>query len=122
MSKSRGKTRWNLIVILIIAGALSYAGFRYLYPPQPADIFIIDPVINLEYGDTTVTGELRKGVPVGQDGEFLLILPDSRVIVLDVAGLDHLIGSLVTVSGYLSPTVDRSLPMYMTVKSLTLQE
>lgn len=121
MSKSRPKTRWSLIAILLVAAALTYTGFRYLYPPQSADIFVVEST-PLQYGDTTITGELRKDAPVGEEGNFLLVLPDSRVIVLDVTGIDHLVGTTVSVAGYLSPTVDRSLPMYMTVQSLSVLE
>ncbi len=122
MKRNTKKTRWNLLIILALAVALSYGGFKYLYPTQKAEIFAIDPAITLEYGDTNVSGELRKSTPVGQKGDYLLVLLDTRVIVLDVDGLDHLLGKQVSVAGYLSPTVDKSLPMYMQVKSLTVLE
>ena len=40
-SKSRAKTRWSLLAILVVSSALTYAGIRYFYSPKPADIFVV---------------------------------------------------------------------------------
>jgi len=123
MSKSRSR-RPSSKPLYVILGlslfiALAYVGFRTLYPPQPSSIFLITPT-PLEYGDTTISGTLRKDSPVGQDGNFLLILDDSRPILLDVKGLDNLLGLSVSVTGYLLP-VDGDIPMSMTVSSISTQ-
>ena len=119
MKRSRPATRWSLIVIVIVASSLTYAGFRYLYPRQPANIFAITPA-SIEYGDTTITGILRKDVPVGQAGNYLLILSDNRAVLLDAQGLDSLLGNSVTVTGYLMPAEGDLFPMTMNVSSLTV--
>jgi hypothetical protein len=114
------KTRWNLIIILIIFGAISYAGYKYFMPkPQQADIFAITPD-SLNYGETTVIGELRKTAPAGEVGEYLLALPDSRVIVLDISGVDHLVGQTVILKGELFPSAGPGQHLSMKVAKLTL--
>lgn len=95
MSKPRKKTRWNLIVILIIAGAFSYAGFRYLYPKQSSDIFLVSTP-QLTYGDTSLTGVIKQS-----SGTFLLILEPNLIVELDVQGIDHLLDQQAIVSGNL---------------------
>ncbi len=121
MAKSRARRLSSkplyLILGLSLFIALAYVGFRTLYPPQPSSIFLINPT-TLEYGDTTISGTLRKDSPIGQDGNYLLILDDSRPILLDVKGLDNLLGFPVTAQGYLLPA-DNNNPMFMTIKSIT---
>jgi hypothetical protein len=118
MKRNVQKNRWNLIIILIIFGAISYAGYKYFMPaPQQADIFAITPV-SLTYGETTVSGILQKDSAVSSSGNYLLILPDSRPITLDVKGLDNLLGMSVNVSGFLLPA-DQYGPMFMQVKTIT---
>lgn len=118
MKRSAPKTRWNLIIILIIFGAISYAGYKYFMPtPQQADIFAITPA-SLTYGETTVSGILQKDSAVSSSGNYLLILSDSRPITLDVKGLDNLLGLSVNVSGFLLPA-DQYGPMFMQVKTIT---
>lgn len=118
MSKSRGKkSRRNLIAIIIFVGALSYAGFRYLYPPKPANIFLINPV-PIQYGDTTITGKLQKDTAIGIEGNYLLVLADGKLILLDIQGLDSFVGQSITISGTLSPASAKGLPMTMTITSI----
>ena len=106
MAKSRARRPSSkplyAILGLSLFIALAYVGFRTLYPPQPSSIFLISPTL-LEYGDTTVSGTLRKDSPVGQDGNYLLILDDSRPVLLDVKGIDNLLGQYVSVQGTLLP-------------------
>lgn len=119
MKRSAPKTRWNLIIILIIFGAISYAGLKYFMPaPQQADIFAITPT-SLAYGETTVSGLLRKDSPVGVEGNYLLVLEDSQIIELEVLGIDNLVGQYISVSGILSPALDSLNPMTMTVSTIT---
>ncbi|MFZ2200033.1 MAG: hypothetical protein WAV40_04565 [Microgenomates group bacterium] len=120
MKRRVHKTRWNLIILLLIASVLSYAGYKYLLPhPQSAEIFLITPA-SLDYGDTTISGVLRKDTAVGEKGNYLVILPDSRPVLLDIQGLDNLIGAEVSVTGYLTPLDGESL-ISMKVSSLTLK-
>jgi hypothetical protein len=115
MKRSVKKTRWNLIIILIIFGAISYAGLKYFMPaPQQADIFAITPV-EIQYGETTVSGVLRKDSPAGGEGNYLLELDDMRIIVLEVSGVDNLLGQNILVSGILSPATSELHPMSMLV-------
>jgi hypothetical protein len=118
MKRSAPKTRWNLIVVLLVACVLTYAGFRYLYPVQSADIFVITPT-QLEYGETTVTGVISKDTATGEQGNYLLVLPDGRPIALTMDGLDRFVGSRVTIAGTLLPAVGDSIPLNMTVDSIT---
>lgn len=123
MSKTRLRraSRKPLYVILALSLfiAISYVGFRTLYPPTPASIFLVD-TIPLEYGDTTISGTLRKDSPVGEDGKYLLILSDSRPVLLDAQGVDNLLGLSISVTGYLLPT-DGDTPISMTVNTITTQ-
>lgn len=120
MKRRAHKTRWNLIILLLVASALTYAGYKYFMPaPQSAEIFLITPA-SLEYGDTTISGVLRKDTAVGQKGNYLVILADSRPVLLDIQGLDNLLGAEVSVSGYLTPSDSDSL-ISMKVNSLTLK-
>lgn len=120
MRKSRSKTRWNLIVIVVVACVLTYAGFKYLAPQaEPAPIFLITPTV-VEYGDTTITGTLRKDVPIGEEGNYLLVLDDSRPVLLDVQAIDNLLDLNVSVSGTLSPAPNSSSPMSMVVQKIAV--
>ena len=120
MKSRTPKTRWNLIVILIVFGALTYAVVKYFTPkptPQSADIFLINPV-SLTYGDTTIDGVIQKDSSIGQKGNYYLVLPDMRHILLNIQGLDKFIGLNVSVQGYLSPATENA-PMTMIVISFT---
>lgn len=119
MTHRASKTRWNLIIILIIFGTISYAGYKYFNSQKtPANIFVVTPSA-ISYGNTTITGVLRKDSPVGESGNYLLILDDSRPVVLDVKGLDHLLGNKVMVSGYLLEAT-KVRPLFMKVNTITL--
>ena len=76
----------------------------------------------VSYGDTSVTGTLRKDTAVGQSGNYLLVLSDGRPILLDAQGLDGLLGSSVTATGFLSPAVDSTSPMTMTISTIAVSE
>jgi hypothetical protein len=114
---SRPKTRWNLIIILVVACILSYAGYKYFtrQKPQPLNIMVIAPS-ELTFGDTTISGGLHKDA----NGDFVLVLPDRRTIKLDVNGVDSLDGSPVTVSGYLVPPTEANPSLFMVVKSISI--
>lgn len=106
-----------LLLALILVGILSYSYYRSQL--TPTDIFMIEesPVT---FGDTIVTGSLRKDAPIGEKGNYLLVLPDGRPILLDAQGLDGLMGADVTVTGYLSPAADKSSAMTMAVNTITI--
>lgn len=67
---------------------------------QKTEIMQIKPVV-LPLGDATLSGGLHQDA----SGNFVLVLPDRQVIILDLKGkgVDHLINSPVTVTGILSP-------------------
>lgn len=109
------KTRWNLIIILVIFAAFTYSAVKYFTPvPQQANIFLVSQE-SLQLGDTTLTGTIRKDSPAGQEGKYILILDDSRPVFLDIVGIDNLINFKVVVKGYLLQKVD---DLYMIVDSI----
>lgn len=119
-SRSRRVSHKSLFIFLGFA-LLAIIGFGvwriYLRPaPSAIDIFAVGQS-ELSYGDTTVSGTLRKDAPSGQSGTYILVLPDGRPILLDVSGLDSLLSKSVVVSGNLSPSVGDS-PMTMVVSSV----
>lgn len=122
MKRTAKKTRWNLLVLLGLAFILSYAGYQYFMSapaPQSADIFVIaEP---LEYGDTTLTGILRKDSAVGKTGKFYLALKDGQTVELSYSkNLDNMISKRVTVMGYLTPKSGAQVYPVMTVSNITL--
>lgn len=120
MKRNPPKTRWSLLVILIIASFATYLGLKYLTPkPESAGIFLVASP-DLTYGETTISGVLTKDAPAGKKGSFILVLPDSRPVVLDLTGLDAFLGQNVEVAGMLIPA-DEISPLMMTVKSIKLQ-
>ena len=102
------------IVFLVLVGFLVYRSTRPT--PESAVVFVVTP---LSYGDTTLTGTLRKDAPVGAAGNFLLILSDGRPIALDSQGIDPLIGAKVTADGFLSPPATTGEMPTMNVTSIT---
>ena len=122
MAKSRAKKSRKslyLLIIFILLASLGYGYYRSLV--QPSNIFVIEET-PITYGDTVVTGTLRKDTVVGQSGNYLLVLNDGRPILLDAQGLDGLLGSPVTATGFLSPAVDSTSPMTMTISTITVAE
>ena len=123
MAKLRRKSRlplsYFLIPLFLLIVALGYGYYRSLV--QPSNIFLIDEAA-VQYGDTTVTGTLRKDTAVGETGNYLLILPDGRPILLDTQGLDSLVGSSVIVTGTLSPAIRPGSSMTMTVNTITTSD
>lgn len=115
MAKLRRHLPKSVFVILGLSLFISliYVGFRTLYPAQSSQIMAITPS-DLTYGDTTITGILQKDAPVGAAGKYFVTLLDMRVVMLDVQGLDALLGQTVTVAGVLTPD-----PLSMTVSSIT---
>lgn len=119
MKRSRPNFHWLYITLAVtLIGGFSYLGYKRLRRPEPqyAGIFVVSTP--LEYGDTTIQGTLRKDAPIGEVGNYILVLSDGRPAVLDIHGLDTLVDRAVTVSGYLTPSVDGSVPMTMTVSSI----
>jgi|GEM_PF-2684200 len=108
-----------LIPLFLLIVVLGYGYYRSLV--QPSNIFLIDEAA-VQYGDTTVTGTLRKDTAVGETGNYLLILPDGRPILLDAQGLDSLVGSSVIVTGTLSPAIRPGSSMTMTVNTITTSD
>ncbi len=118
MKRSRPKTRWSLILVLGLALALTFVGYKYLSPtPETASIFVVSEP--LEYGDVTLTGTLRKDAPLGQAGNYYLVLKNGATIALDSLGLDGLTNAMVTATGYLTPAGDATYPN-MAVSTITV--
>lgn len=106
-----------MVLILSFVIAFGFVGYRYLYPPTPAPIFMIN-TMQLEYGETTITGILQKDSPIGNNGSYILVLSDMRPVLLDAQGLDNFLGLKVTIAGVLSPAIDSDLPMTMKVNEI----
>lgn len=121
MKRSRTRTRWSLIIILLIACALTYAGYRYFFPPQPSGIFLVTNTTTLTYGNTQLAGRLQKDSPVGKPGNFLLITPAGKSIYLDLQGLEKFISKTVIITGFLVPKID-NIPMTIYVKTIQLSQ
>lgn len=124
MKRGKSKTRWNLIVILIIGCALTYASYKYFFPqtrPQSASIFVVTNSTPLTYGNTQLAGRLQKDAPVGKPGSFVLITSSGQAVKLDIQGLDKLLGSTILVKGVLSPATTASVTPTMRVSEVTVQ-
>lgn len=98
------KTPWLLILIILSSTIILYVYYNLLVSiPTQLGIFAVNPT-SLTYGETTLSGTLRKDVPSGQPGTFILVLSDGRPVILNVSNLDSLLGRSVTISGRLSPS------------------
>lgn len=122
MSKS-GTRRGSRQPIFIILGISLVLSLGYVYfnaspknSPQSAGIFVVTSAPT--YGDTSVSGILRKDSPAGVSGKYILVNEDGIPIILDSSNIDNLLGSPVVVKGNLSPSVDGVAPMTMTVKTI----
>ena len=106
-----------LILSFLIAtlGVYSYVRFR---PVGPAEIFLVEPV-TLTEGPATLTGTITKDSPIGQEGSYLLILPTSQIILLDLTDLDPVVGLSASVTGTLNTAFD---PPIMQVIDLVATE
>lgn len=105
----------KIIISLIILGGLAYSLYRVV-PRETAEIFVVSEP--LTYGETSVTGILRKDSPVGEPGLYILAESTGRAIILDIADADPMIGLDVTVSGFLTPAVDSASLPVMTVSEM----
>ena len=120
MAKLRRRSQlplsYFLIPLFLLIVALGYGYYRSLV--QPSGIFVINEAV-VQYGDTVVSGTLRKDTTLGKSGNYLLILADGRPILLDAQGLDSLVGSSVIVTGILSPAIRPGSSMTMIVDTIT---
>lgn len=113
--KSRPNLR--LYIVVAVVALTGYALFRYLYPAQEAPIFVVTQP--LEYGDVTLTGTLRKDAPLGEAGNYYLVLSSGATIALDSQGLDGLTNAMVTATGYLTPADGATYPN-LAVRTITI--
>lgn len=118
MPKTKRKSsRKSLYLTLGLTFFVALGYFAYRSMLAPSDIFVISQT-PLTYGDTTITGTLRKDTAVGEEGNYILVLDDGRPVLLDAQGLDGLLGATVSVSGTLSPSADSLSPMTMIVNTI----
>lgn len=85
------------------------------------DIFLLEP-LSIDYGQTQISGTLGKDSPIGQDGSYILILPDDRIVILDVTNLDSLVGLTTTINGFLIPALNQGQPMKMMVEKIVVKK
>lgn len=78
----------------------------------------ISPQASFIYGNTILSGTLQKDSPAGQQGNYILVLSDLRVVVLDIPEADLLLGKMVTAEGDLVPSVPITNPPKLLVKSI----
>jgi len=125
MSKQRNRRVSRKPIYLVLAlsllVAICFGLYKTYFSPAPAPILLINPV-QLEYGQTTVTGKLQKDSPIGQQGSYFITLPDLRIIFLDVEGVDFIIGQNVIVEGSLVPSVPITNPPKMIVSKISVSE
>lgn len=107
-----------IILLVISLTILGYLCFKYFVVPQKSEILVINPP-SIESGSTTISGILRKDSPVGKIGNYILILDDGSPVVLDVKGLDPLLGIKVSATGILYPATEANPTMSMIVKKIT---
>lgn len=104
--------------LLVIVGVL-WSAYRF-YPRQSAEIFVVTSPS--EYGDVTLTGVIQKDTAVGVEGNYFLIIPNQKPILLDVKqDSDSFIGQNVTVTGILYPESPLGQPITMQVASIRVQ-
>ncbi len=116
MKRAGRSVAWKKIVLVIVIGALVFTGYRYLYPAQPADIFLATEP--LTYGATEITGILQAGILSDGGTQSIIVTPSGALIELDVVADPQLVGRTVSVQGVLSqPTVVGGAP-YMQVTAL----
>lgn len=89
--------------------------------PKPIEIMAIDPV-PLEYGSTMISGVVQKDSNSAEGGVFLLALADGRAVILDVQGIDHLVGLNVSVKGNLTLTQTDKPYLIMIVESIAVSQ
>ena len=124
MAKSKSRVRSNkpiyLILLVSLVLSIGYLSLRKIFTPQPSGVFFIEPT-TMQYGNTTITGVLQKSSPLGVEGDYILVLPDARIIILDVNGLDQLVGSDVVVTGNLvAPSITND-QLTMQVSKITVK-
>lgn len=108
----------TIIISLILLGGIVYSLYRVVPRSlqQPLDVFVIEePVV---YGETTITGNLYKDAAIGKPGNYYLATDNNKAFMLDVTGVDQMVGLSVTVSGYLYPPASESTLPYMIVSDM----
>lgn len=116
MKRSRARFNWKLPTFILALFLIGYFGYRqFRAVEEPVSIFEIGSAF--EYGDTSLTGVIRQSSSFEEDGTFILSLADSRPVLLDVGGLENLVGTSVLVTGFLNPP-DGEIPMTMQVSSI----
>ncbi len=124
MAKTRVKSRKNKSIYIILAlslfVSLGYLYIRNTFTPQSAGVFVIETTA-LQYGSTTISGTLQKSSPLGADGSYLVVLPDTRIVILDVKDMDQIVGSSVVVSGVLSAPSITNDQLTMQVSKITVK-
>jgi hypothetical protein len=101
MKRSAPKTRWSLIVILVVASAFTYLGFKYFVSQSPEPLSI-DLINSISYGNIETDGYIQKDAPLGKKGNYLLVSDNTSVMLIDQQGLDGLVGKKVHAKGVMS--------------------
>jgi hypothetical protein len=123
MKRSQSKfSRAPIYTFIILLSALLYVSYQYFLPhPQANGVFAVTtPMVSLTYGVSTVNGTMTKTTSAAKNSQYILILPDTRPILLNAQGLDNLVGRQVSVSGILTPKIDDMTPMTMFVNTITV--
>ena len=118
--KQKKNSRSNYLLLgsfLLIIG-LAW-GIYKLIPRESAEIFVVTSPT--EYGYVTLTGVIQKDTAVGVEGNYFLIIPNQKPILLDVKqDSDSFIGQNVTVTGTLYPENPLGQPITMEVLTIEI--
>lgn len=108
--------KYYIGLCVIILALTFYFGSRDSRP-QGLEINVIQES-DMQYGDTVLTGLLQKDTAPGIEGNYLLILGNNKLVLLDIQNIDYLVGAAVSVSGFLSPANTAGQPMTMSVRDI----
>lgn len=116
--KKNSTSNYLLLASIFLIIGIAWGVYK-LIPRQSAEIFVV--TAPLEYGEVSLTGVIQKDTAVGVEGNYFLIIPNQKPILLDVRGdNDSFIGQEVTVSGTLYPESPSGQPPTMEVLTIEI--
>lgn len=108
-----------IILGISLVLAISFTIYKSYLTPEPIQIMAIDPIKD---GQTIIEGVIQPNMSPEEKGSFILTLRDTRIVKLDVKGIDHLIGLPVTVSGTITTANSEYSPISMNVESIIVPQ
>lgn len=121
MIRKNAVNKKKLIWIFVVSTATLLSVYLFYLYPKKADIYVINNS-NLQFGETNLAGIIQKDSAVGVEGNYFLIIPNQKPILLDVQhDSDHLVGRKVILHGTLFPESKTGQPMTFKVITITLE-